>query len=128
MRQLKHFAFIGALIGATVARADAAHGRHWPDVVSTARAIESSTDITLLPTSDGGRITVNYCSGCVSTTLSTDSSTVYLIGSTKATLAQLRSYLADGRTHPMTVIASLKDQVALSVKVPAAAGVRPSPR
>ncbi len=109
-------ALLGSSLVATAALAGE-KGLHSPDVVSNSRAFEASTETVLLPTSDGGRLTVNHCSGCTAQTLETNSATTYFVGKSQVTLSQLKTYLADGRGHSMVVLASLTNSVATRVTV-----------
>jgi len=110
-------ALLGSSLLATAASAAGEQGLHYPDVVSTARAFEASTDTVLLPTSEGGRITVNHCGGCSAQTFETNSATTYFVGKSQVTLAELKTFLADGRGHSVVVLASLTNSVATRITV-----------
>jgi len=107
----------GALLcaAATFALADDLHGPHYPDVVSSARGIETSSAYVLLPSSVPGSMTVNHCTNCKSTTLSVTDKTTFFVGSRQVPFAEFRGRLAGLTPTFMMVYAAVNGPVALSI-------------
>ena len=93
------------------------HSLHHPDVVSTERGIETSSDLVLLPSSEIGNITVNYCAQCKSVTYAVTHDTQYFVGTERITLADLHRYVVPGESRFMMVYVSLTQPVVQRVVV-----------
>ena len=128
LKPLLTFMALLALPLVAAAASDRIHGPHYPDVVTTIQAIETGSDIVLLPGSETGMLTVNYCAGCKAATLAVNRDTNYYLGTEKVPLAELKRFLSDGRVYFMTVFASVKERVALRVVVAAPPVRRPQSR
>jgi hypothetical protein len=99
-------------------------GRHHPDVVSTQIAIETSSEMVLLPSNDNGNLTVNNCANCKAITLAVNKDTAYLIGTDKVSLKDFRHFLMDGLAHYMTVFRAVNEPIALRLVLDAPQGGR----
>lgn len=73
-------------------------------LIPVEEAVESSTLAVSLPTSEQGVIVTKTCPACALAVLRLTPKTLFLVGKTEVTLAQLQKFVATGGTRNVVIL------------------------
>ncbi len=100
---------------------------HRPDVVSSTRGIETTSQQLVLPSSDTGGLVISQCSGCKPVSLNVTPQTKYFVGRDAVSLKDLANFVR-GQSKFVMVFANLKqptvDRIVVSGQLPQSAKAR----